>query len=161
MTGLNPSPNFPDQEVRDGLPRATYFILEAFTDFDDRDLLATIEDAEDEGGFAVQVGTPDRPAHRYAFRCTSFVDGVTALAALKVSHPDAGMWLSTREALVEIEGADVWRGVVEARASYDPTDTECDWNSLWAAIIAKAAIGVPITVDPSAHPVIAGVAARL
>ncbi|WP_267359495.1 MULTISPECIES: hypothetical protein [unclassified Methylobacterium] len=161
MTVLNSSPYFPEQEVRNDLPRATYFMLEAFTEFGHHDLLAPIEDAEDEGSFAIHVGLPDRPAHRYALRLDSFDAGVAVLVALRASHPGAGMWLSTEELLVEIKGADLWHGVVEARANCDPIDMGCDWNKLAAALTAKAATGTPITVDPSAHPVIAGVAARL
>ncbi|MCJ2069333.1 hypothetical protein MKK75_11060 [Methylobacterium sp. J-030] len=148
-------------DVRANLPRATYFVLQAYTEFGDHDLLASIEDAEDEGGFAIHVGLPDRPDHRYAILLRSFEAGVVALAAFRSTHPHAGLWLSTQELLAEIQGADLWRGVVEARASCDPTDTDCDWNLLAAAVATKAVTGAPITVHPSAHPVIAGLAARL
>ncbi|SDO59921.1 hypothetical protein SAMN05216360_12931 [Methylobacterium phyllostachyos] len=161
MTRLNLDFSSLNQGEQADILRASYFILEANYEAGEGYLLSGIEDAEDDGGFAIHIGLPDRPDRRFAFTFDEFEDAVEALAELKHAFPAAGYWLSTLELLVEIQGADIWRGVVEARASCDPTDPTCDWVLLSAAIAAKAATGTPIAVSPAAHPVVASLAARL
>ncbi|SFT21686.1 hypothetical protein SAMN04487845_12591 [Methylobacterium sp. yr668] len=131
-----------DAEEKADLPRATYIMLEAYYEADDNYHLTSIEEAEEEGGFALHIGLPDRPAHRYATHFGSFEAGLKCLQRLKKeSHPNAGMWLSTVEILAEIKGDDIWRGTVHARASCDPTDNECAWNTLSAALTKADAQG--------------------
>lgn len=72
------------------------------------------------------------------------------LDELKRSHPDAGMWLSCQEILAEIEGDDVWRGAINARADFDPTDDECSWGRLASAIAKFDTSGQPVSLDDDA-----------
>lgn len=131
-----------DADERADLPRATYFVLEAYYEAGDQYHLSSIEEAEEEGGYALHIGLPDRPAHRYATHFGSFEAALKCLQRLnKESHPDAAMWLSTVEILAEIKGSDIWRGAVHARASCDPTDDECPWNTLSAALTKADAQG--------------------
>ena len=123
--------------------RLSYYILEPYTEFGEHDLLATIEDAEDEGGFAIHVDLPDSPDNRYAERYDTFVDAVARLEALKMEHPSAGQWLSTFWQQVEIMGDDVWRGVLAAQAGLDLGDDECPWIQLSEIVAQADAAGQP------------------
>lgn len=128
-----------------GVARATYYILQAYTEFGDHDLLATIEDAEEEGRFAIHVGRANRPDDRYAERYETFVDAVTRLKGLKMEHPSAGQWLSTFWQQVEIKGDDVWRGVLAAQAGLDLGDDECPWVQLSEIVAQADAAGQPVS----------------
>lgn len=145
------------------LPRATYFMVETYYEAGDNYHLTSIEEAEEEGGFALHVGLPDRPAHRYATHFRSFEAALKCLERLKKeSHPNAGMWLSTVEILAEIKGDDIWRGTVHARASCDPTDDECAWNTLSAALTKADAQGRAVVLITEEMPsVIKDIAAHL
>lgn len=125
------------------LPRATYFMLESYYETDDHNMLDSIEEAPE---FAIHIGLPDRPARRYALNFGSFDIALQVLDELKRSHPDAGMWLSCQDILAEIEGDDVWRGAINARASFDPTDDECSWRRLAAAIAEFDTGGQPVSL---------------
>lgn len=139
--------NLFNQAQQTDLQRASYFVLESYYETDDHNMLDWIEEAPD---FAIHIGLPDRPAHRYAFNFGSFDNALQGLDELKRSHPDAGMWLSCQEILAEIEGDDVWRGAINARASYDPTNDECSWTRLAAAIAKFDTSGQPISLDDDA-----------
>jgi len=151
------------------ISRATYFVLEAYTEMFDEYVLARIQTAEANCCFAIHVGFPDRPPERYAEHYGSFEDGVKRLTNLKATHPDASMWLSTLELSAEIKGADVWRGIVQARASHFPNDDECPWNMFAAAIAeadaAKQAVKLPdeedLDFDEFLFGVFEGIAANL
>lgn len=110
--------------------RATYFVLESYTDSGDHIMLASIEDAEDAGGYGIHFGLPDRPDMRTMLFFEDLAGAVDALAIIKSGRPDAGLWLSTMQVLAEIEGRDVWLGVLNARASADPSDLDCPWVQL-------------------------------
>ncbi|MFJ7440986.1 hypothetical protein ACIQW5_25405 [Methylorubrum thiocyanatum] len=139
--------NHLDQDQRADLPRATYFMLESYYETDEHNILDWLEEAPQ---FAIHIGLPDRPARRYALTFGSFASALQVLDELKRSHPDAGMWLSCQEILAEIEGDDVWRGTINARASFDPTDDECSWRRLAAAIAEFDTGGQPISLDDDA-----------
>lgn len=141
-----------DDSQKADLCRATYFMLESYFEAGDGYQLSSIEDAEEEGGFALHVGLPDRPAHRYATHFMTFEEGLARLEGLKQSHPNAGFWLSTLELLVQIEGDDVWRGAVHARASCDPTDDECPWRIFSAAIAKGDAQGAGVVLITDEMP---------
>lgn len=139
---------------RADLPRATYFMLESHYD----SMLDSIEEAPE---FAIHIGLPDRPARRYALSFGSFDRALQVLDALKQSHPNAKMWLSCQEILAEIEGDDVWRGAINARASYDPTDDECSWRKLAAAIAEFDMNGQPVSLDDDDPDIFEDLVARI
>ncbi|SEG41453.1 hypothetical protein SAMN04488144_116137 [Methylobacterium sp. 190mf] len=145
MSNDNPVTTFSDADGAAGAARAAYYILQAYTEFGDHDLLATIEDAEEEGGFAIHVGLPDRPDNRYAERYDTFADAVARLEALKMERPSAGQWLSTFWQQIEIEGDDVWRGVLAAQAGLDLGDDECPWVQLSEIVAQADAAGQPVS----------------
>jgi hypothetical protein len=150
--------NHLNQAKQADLRRATYFTLESYYDTDDHNMLDSIEEAPE---FAIHIGLPDRPAHRYAFNFGSFDSALQGLDELKRSHPDAGMWLSCQEILAEIEGADVWRGAINARAGFDPTDDECNWRKLAAAIGEFDKSGQPVSLDDDAPDVFEDLVKRI
>ena len=129
-----------------GAARPSYYILEPFTEFGEHDLLATVEDAEEKGRFAIHVGLQDRPDNRYAELYDTFVDAVARLKVLKKEHPSAGQWLSTIWQQVEIEGDDVWRGVLGAQAGLDLGDADCPWVQLSKVVAQADAAGQPVGV---------------
>jgi len=129
-----------DADEAGDLPSATYFILETHDDC----ILASIEEATE---FSVHIGLPNRPDRRHAFKYYSFADALQALAVLKTTHPEAGLWLSCEEILEEILGDDVVFGAVIARASVEPDDFDDPWRRLAAEIDWKAARGQPLTTD--------------
>ncbi|TXN73438.1 hypothetical protein [Methylobacterium sp. WL6] len=94
-------------------------------------MLATIEDAEDAGDHRIHVGLPDQPAMRSVFIFSALSDAVQVLGALKDVR-NVPLWLSTLEVEAEIKGTDLWAALVAARASLDPTDTDCPWVQLAA-----------------------------
>lgn len=136
--------NHLSQAQRTDLAPATYFVVESYYETDDHNMLDWLEEAPE---FAIHIRLPDRPAHRYALNFDSLDGALQVLDELQRSHPDAGMWLSCQEILAEIEGDDVWRGAVNARASYDPTDIDCSWTSLAAAIAEFDTSGQPVSLD--------------
>lgn len=136
LHGLDEFHRFIEPAEISAIPRATYFTLQACCEWGDHVLLASIEDAEDAGDFRIHVGLPDRPDMRSVFTCPELADAVKVLTALKAERPDAALWLSSMEIEVEIKGADVWPALVAARASSDPTDTDCPWVQLDADFTA-------------------------
>ncbi|OHV18340.1 hypothetical protein BK022_00230 [Methylorubrum extorquens] len=143
MTDNHLNLNHLNQAQRADLSRATYFMLESYYETDDHNMLDWLEEAPQ---FAIHIGLPDCPARRYALNFDSFDSALQVLGELKRSHPDAGMWLSCQEILAEIEGDDVWRGAINARASYDPTNDECGWTRLAAAIAEFDLNGQPVSL---------------
>lgn len=150
--------NHLDKAERADLQRATYFMVESFYETDEHNLLDWLEEAPE---FAIHIGLPDRPARRYALTFGSFDSALQVLDELKRSHPDAGMWLSCQELLVEIEGDDVWRGAINARARYDRTNDECSWRRLAAAIAEFDASGRPISLDDDAPDIFQDIVERI
>ncbi|MHB2205355.1 hypothetical protein [Methylobacterium sp. CM6257] len=126
-----------DSDGATGNSRAAYYILEAYTEFGDHYLLATLEDAENEGGYALHIGLPDRPDDRRAEIFMTFEEGVARLAELRERQPHADLYLSTQQIIAKIEADDVWEGVVFVQAEIDDTDYDNEWNQL-ASVITRA-----------------------
>ena len=135
---MNPSPSFDrilaalEPQERAAFEHATYFVLESCIDTDDHLLLASIEDAEDAGDFRIHIGLPDRPAMRSMLILRDLAEAVTTLGVIKQGRPEADLWLSTMEILAPIKSNDLWLGVLNTRASYDPNDTDCAWAQMAA-----------------------------
>ncbi|MHB2205356.1 hypothetical protein [Methylobacterium sp. CM6257] len=147
--------------VREDLPSATGFVLECCCEGPDGYVRASVEAAEDEGGFALHVGPADASPHMYVMGFASLAEGLDALAALKRMRPGAELWLACSETFARIEGDDLWRGAVNARAEATLDDLDDPWTRFADAIATADAAGEFVKVDAYAPPVIADIAARL
>jgi hypothetical protein len=125
-----------DPDEHAAFVRAPYFILEACMEYGDHTLLASIEDAEDAGEYRLHIGLPDRPDMRSALIFPDLAEAVATLKAIKCSFPNVRLWLSTLQIQAEIEGDSIWPGLVNARASMEPSDTDCPWVQLAADFAA-------------------------
>lgn len=119
-------------DLRADYERATYFTLEAVAARSDCTELLLLEEAEDQGFYALSIGLPDRPALTKTWTFADFADAVAALQELRNLRPDARLfvtvWLDQHG--LEIVGGDVLRGVIEAQAARAESPEWCEWTWL-------------------------------
>lgn len=146
---------------RADLEAATYFTLEACQDFGDHVLLASVEDAEEDGYFAIHAGMADRPDKRMMLIADSLAEALDRLEWLRSVRPNVGLWFSCLEILTEIEHANLARGVVLARGSLDLDDDEDDWSVVANHITESEAGGLPLDMTVTASGIISTIVDRL
>ncbi|OHV17806.1 hypothetical protein BK022_03335 [Methylorubrum extorquens] len=156
-----PDPSLLPAEVRTHLEAATYFTLQACVDLRDDVELASIEDAEEDGYYAIHIGFADRPDRRMMLTISSLAAALDKLELLRAIKPDACLWLSCLEILTEIKHSNLARGVVLARGSVDPDDEGDVWSVCAGCIAEYEASDQPLYLDDNTSAVIDSIADRL
>lgn len=161
MTDCTPKQILRLADIHPDLETATYFILQPCVDYGDHVLLASVEDAEENGYFAIHAGMADRPDSRMIFIEEAFSMAIDKLQFIRFVRPKAGLWFSSLEILAQIEHANVARGVVMARGSACPDDDEDEWCVLADHIAKCETSGQPLDMTTNTSPVISTIADRL
>lgn len=115
------------------LPQATYVMLRSTDEIGDYTITVDLEDAGEnsmKGAYRIGLGLPTRALLSNVAVFDTGEDAINALVAIKATYPDVRVWLDSNEIYAEIEGADVWRGLVRLMASIDPSDPDIEWNDL-------------------------------
>lgn len=147
--------------ARADMEAATYFILEACSDWGDNVLLASVEDAERSGYYAIHAGMADRPDSRMLLIADSLAEAIDKLEEVHAARPKAGLWFSSMEIQAQIKHTNLARGVVLARGSASPDDDEDEWWVMADHIAKCEASGQPLDMTINTSRIISTIADRL
>lgn len=145
-------------DFRADFDRATYFVLEAVHRRSDGTELLLLQEAEEDGLYAISIGLPDRPPLSKTWVFEDFFDAVAALQELRDLRPEVRFFLSVwlDEHGLEILGNDVLRGLIVAQAATGEQAESCEW-----AWLAEDAAGNGPADGRDYDPFFAAIAARL
>lgn len=144
--------------LRADFDRASYFVIEAVDRSSDGTELLLLEEAEEDGLFAISIGLPDCPPLSKTWVFESFLDAVAALQEVRDLRPKARFFLSVwlDEHGLEILGNDVLRGLIVTQAATGARAKDCEW-----AWLAEDAAGNRPAEGRDYDPFFAAIAARL